>query len=187
MKDKGGRMKRAFAALPLFRFALLERMSILSRASASVFIVVFLTLCCMPGAGICAEPDSKLVTRIETATAVLKNGKLTVRLDAMAPTSPTLLPKGGKLMRRGDKANKDGLMEYDCYYKPGGYSGTKLRLIKASLTEHVPPETKGARIFAELNHVDAVPEPPKKKKKLKEGEPLSTPTTTPSPTPSATP
>src|ERR1700716_3990608 len=139
-------MKCAFAALPLFRFALLERMAILSRPSASVFTVVFLALCCIPSAGICADPDSKLVTRIETATVALKNGKLTVRLDAMAPTSPTLLPKGGKLVRRGEKPNKDGLIEYDCYYKPGSYSGTKLRLVRASLTEHVPPETKGARI-----------------------------------------
>jgi hypothetical protein len=180
-------MKCAFAALPLFRFALLERMSILSRASASVFVAAFLALCWTPDVGICAEPDSKIVTRIETATAKVKNGKLTVRLEAMAPTSATLIPKGGKLVRRGDKANKDGLIEYECYYKPGGYSGTKLRLIKASLTEHVPPETKGARIFAELNHVDAVPEPSKKKEKLKEGDSLSTPTATPSPTPSATP
>ena len=180
-------MKCAFVALPLFRFALLERMSILSRPSASVFIVVFLALCCIPSAGICADPDSKIVTRIETATAKLKNGKLTVHLDAMAPASATLIPKGAKLVRRGDKANKEGLIEYDCYYKPGGYSGTKLRLVKGSLTEHVPPDTKGARIFSELNHVDATPEPPKKKRKLKEGEPLSTPAPTPSPTPSATP
>ena len=161
-------------------------MSVSKRVIGSA-LTVFLAFGVASEIGICAEPDSKMVTRIETATAVIKNGKLTVRLDAMAQTSPTLIPKGGKLVRRGEKANKDGLIEYDCYYKPGGYSGTKLRLVKASLTEHVPPDTKGARIFAELNHVDAVPEPPKKKSKLKEGEPLSTPAATPSATPSATP
>ena len=144
-------------------------------------LTVFLALGVASEIGICAEPDTKLVTRIDIAKAVLKNGKLTLRIDAMAPTPPVLIPKGGKLVRRGDKPNKDGLIEYDLYFKPGGYSGTKLRLVKASLTEHVPPDTKGARIFAELNHVDALPAPPKGEKNS------STPTPSPTPTPSATP
>ena len=153
-------------------------MAILFRAIVLAFVVLA-GICLTPATGLCAEPDSKLVTRIETATAVLKNGKLTLRIDAMAPTSPMLIPKGGKLVRRGEKQNKDGLIEYDCYYKPGGYSGTKLRLVKASLTEHVPPDAKGARIFAELNKVDALPAPRKGKK--------NSSALTPTPTPSATP
>jgi hypothetical protein len=148
-----------------------------------VHLAALLAFCLTSENAICAEPDSKLVTRIDTATAVLKHGTLSIRLDAMAPTSPVLIPKGGKLVRRGEKVpNKEGFLEYDCYYKPGGYSGTKLRLVKASLTERsVPAEVKGARIFAELNHVDAVPAPPKGKKNS------SAPTATPTPTPSATP
>jgi hypothetical protein len=125
------------------------------------------------------------VTRIDTATAVLKHGTLSIRLDAMAPTSPVLIPKGGKLVRRGEKPNKDGLIEYDLYFKPGGYSGTKLRLVRASLTDRVPPDTKGARIFAELNHIDALPAPPKAKKGSSAPTPMATPS--PTPTPSATP
>ena len=153
----------------------------MSKRVISSVLAVLLMLCAAPKIAICADPDLKLVTRIDTATAVIKHGKLAIRVDAMGLTNATLIPKGGKFVRRGEKQNKEGLIEYDLYFKPGNYSGTKLRLVKASFTEHVPPDTKGARIFAELNHVDALPAPPKGKKNS------SAPTPSSTPTPSATP
>jgi hypothetical protein len=159
-------------------------MSVSKRVIGST-LTVFLAFGVASEIGICAEPDTKLVTRIDTARTVLKNGKISLRIDAMAPTSPVLIPKGGKLVRRGETPNKEGLIEYDLYFKPAGYTGTKLRLVKASLTERVPPDTKGARIFAELNHLDALPVPPKAKKGSSAPSPAPTPS--PTPTPSATP
>jgi hypothetical protein len=142
-------------------------MSIFTKATAAAFIVC-LTFCFIPNAGICAKPELKIVTRIETATAVMKGRKLVIRVEGMATTGGSFLQKGGQLVRRGENSqlNKEGLLEYELHFNPGNYTGDKLGEVKAALTERsVPADIKGARIFAKLNQMDALIVPPKEKKK----------------------
>jgi hypothetical protein len=135
------------------------------RATAFAFFVsVTVLLTCETG--ICEKAESKLVTRIEDATVAKKGRKFAIHVSGMVAMSPSLVPRGGQLVRRGDQLNKDGLLEYELRCRqPGNYSGNKLTPVKASLTESsVPVEAKGVRIFAEYNHWDAMLPPPKEKK-----------------------
>ena len=121
-----------------------------------------------PSVGTCAKQDSKLMTRVEDVTARLKGKTLTIQAHGMAST-PSLMGVGAHLLPRNGKheLNKDGLLEYDFYYKsPGNYSGDKLKPVKATLKEtSVPPGVKGVRIFGEFNDVTGLLAEPKKKKK----------------------
>lgn len=130
-------------------------------------LVLFLALFAIPETGMCGRRDSKLVTRIETASVVMKHGRLAIRVAGMA-TAPGMSAGSGRLVRHNQnhQPNKDGLLEYDLLYNaPADYSGFKLKPVRASLKESsVPPGVQGVRIFAEFNHLDAKPPAPKKKK-----------------------
>ena len=108
------------------------------------------------------------MTRVEDVTARLKGKKLTIQAHGMAST-PSFMGVGAHLLPHNGKheLNKDGLLEYDFYYKsPGNYSGDKLKPVKATLKEtSVPPGVKGVRIFGEFNDVTGLLAEPKKKKK----------------------
>lgn len=119
----------------------------------------------IPEAGISAKADSKIVTRIDIATAMIKHGKLIVHVQGMGRT-PAHLPGGGQLLRHNPKhqLNQDGLLEYDLYFNPPpNYSGYALKRVEATLQESsIPPGVKGVRIYAELNEMNAMlPEPNK--------------------------
>ena len=154
-------------------FALLECMSIISRRIGFAFIVL-LASCFSSNPGSAEEPKSKIVTRVDTATAIMKGGKLVIQVEGVAPTSKSLLPKGGQLVRRGKDSppNKEGLLEYELHFSPGNHPGDELVPVKATLTERsAPADIKGVRVFAELNQVDAMlPSPNEKKKKEKKVE-----------------
>jgi hypothetical protein len=129
--------------------------------------VILAAMCSVPGTAICAQAETKIVTRIDEIAVVLKGKKLTIRVFGMGTTS-SRLPQGGKLVRRNpDNAlNKEGLLEYNLVYKaPPNYTGFAMKRVSASLKEsHLPPGLKGVRIFSELNHIDELlPEPQKKK------------------------
>ena len=126
-----------------------------------------------PSVGTCAKQDSKLMTRVEDVTARLKGKKLTIQAHGMAST-PSFMGVGAHLLPHNGKheLNKDGLLEYDFYYKsPGNYSGSRLKPVKATLKEtSVPPGVKGVRIFGEFNDMTELLAEPKKKKKRKADE-----------------
>ena len=115
-----------------------------------------------------AEQDLKLVTRIETAKAKIKRGRVVIQVTAKA-TTPGLRVSGGRLLRHNEdnRPNKEGLVEYDFLYRaPRNYSGFKLRGVTASRKDSpIPPEVKGVRILAEFNHYDVLFPAPKEKKK----------------------
>ena len=123
-----------------------------------------------PSVGMCAQQDSKLMTRVEDVTARLKGKKLTIQAHGMAST-PSFMGVGAHLLPHNGKheLNKDGLLEYDFYYKsPGNYSGDKLKPVKATLKEtSVPPGVKGVRVFGEFNDMTGLLPEPKKKKSEK--------------------
>jgi hypothetical protein len=153
--------------LQLSGFALLERMSIISRPTG-LALIVSLAFCSIPNPGICAEPESKIVTRVDTATAVMKRGALVIRVEGVATISKGLFPRGGQLVRRGktSQPNKEGLLEYELHFNTANYSADKLNPVRAALTERsVPTGIKGVRVFAELNQMDAMLLPPKEKRK----------------------
>ena len=110
------------------------------------------------------------MTRVEDVTARLKGKKLTIQVHGMAST-PAFMGVGAHLLPRNGKheLNKDGLLEYDFYYKsPGNYSGDKLKPVKATLKEtSVPPGVKGVRVFGEFNDITGLLPEPKKKKSEK--------------------
>ncbi len=141
-------------------------MSIFRKTSVWAFMI-FLTCWATPEIGICAKTESKMVTRIETAAAAMKNRKMVVKVTGMATTG-SLLPTSARLLRRGEnfQPNKEGLLEYELHFNPPrNYSGFKLAPVKAGLTERsVPDGVKGVRVFAEFNQVDALFPQPKKKK-----------------------
>jgi hypothetical protein len=121
-----------------------------------------------------ATLEQKLVTRVDTATVVLKHKALTVVATGMGRT-PTPMGRGGKLLRRKTDRplGKDGLVEYDLVFNAvPNYTGFKLKPIKAKVTDRSVPEgLKGARIFGEFNQYDALlPEPTKRKSLLSFGK-----------------
>jgi hypothetical protein len=126
-----------------------------------------------PSVGMCAQQDSKLMTRVEVVTARLKGKNLTIQAYGMAST-PALIGLGAHLSPHNGKheLNKDGLFEYDFYYKsPGNYSGDRLKPVKATLKEtSVPSGVKGVRVFGEFNDITELLAEPKKKKKRKGDE-----------------
>jgi hypothetical protein len=134
-----------------------------------ISLALFLT----PTMGLCAQQDSKLMTRIEVVNAHLRGRKITIQAYGMAST-PALIGLRAHLSPRNGshELNKDGLLEYDFYYKsPGKYSGDRLKPVKANLKEtSVPPGVKGVRVFGEFNDMTRLFEEPKKKKKKKKSE-----------------
>jgi hypothetical protein len=132
-----------------------------------ISLAIFLT----PETGLCAGRDTKIVTRIDTVTAVMKGGTLTIHVEGMAST-PSMLGRGGELLKRGQAPNKDGLLEYELVFNPPqkNYTGDALKLVKTTLkVSSVPAGVKGVRIYAEYNEMDAMlpepkPEPAPKKK-----------------------
>jgi hypothetical protein len=126
-----------------------------------------------PETGICAQQDSKIVTRIETVKAQMKGRKLVIRVVGMGRT-PALIRGSGQLSRRGPdhKPNSDGLLEYDLYFNPPpNYSGYTLKSVKATLKESsVPAGVTGVRVFGEFNQIDAMLPQKKAKKEKKKKE-----------------
>ena len=110
------------------------------------------------------------MTRVEDVTVRLKGKKLTIQTQGMAST-PSFMGVGAHLLPHNGKRelNKDGLLEYDFYYKsPGNYSGDKLKPVKATLKEtSVPAGIKGVRVFGEFNDMTRLLPEPKQKKKRK--------------------
>ena len=135
--------------------------------------LVFLTVFLVPRSGMCAEQNSKLVTRVETVIVHLRGRKLTIQATGMAST-PSFLSfgLGGHLSpRKGNRElNKDGLLEYEFSCKsPGDYKGSRLRPVKASFKESsVPPGIKGVKVFGEFNEVAQLLAEPRNKKKKSE-------------------
>ena len=110
--------------------------------------------------------EQKLVTRVDTATAVLKGHTLVIKATGMARTNATM-GKGCQLVPRSGKGvlNKDGFAEYNMIFSAmPGYTGFKMKPVSASFHDRsVAPGVKGARIFSEFNEYDArLPEPKKK-------------------------
>jgi hypothetical protein len=147
------------------KFELLKAMPTSMKTTVFAFLIsIFLT----PGTGICAKTDLKIVTRVDLATAVMKGRKLIIHAQGVAPTAAHF-STGGRLLSHNNnhQPNKEGLLEYDlCFNPPRNNSGDKLKPVKANLKESsVPDGVKGARIFGELNQLDAMPPERKKKKK----------------------
>src|ERR1700730_15077933 len=116
-----------------------------------------------------ASREQEIVMRVDTGTVVLKHRTLVIQALGMGK-APTMLGRGGWLVRRGAQAalNKDGLLEYNLMFKGvPNYSGFKLQPIKANLHERsVPGGVKGVRMFGKFNEVDALlPEPKQPKSK----------------------
>lgn len=143
---------------------------------ATVFaLVISLALFLSPEKGIGARSDTKIVVRIETATAQLKGRSLIVHASGMART-PASVTGGGELLRRNQKQqpNEEGLLEYELHFNPpANYSGDKLKRVKASLKESsVPAGVKGVRVYAQYNEMNAMlPAPTKEKPAPKKKEP----------------
>jgi len=140
------------------------------KATVLAAFLVSLVLLSTPTMGICAQGDSKLLTRIETVKARLRGRKLTVQAFGMASTPALIGLRAHLSPHNGNhEPNKDGLLEYDFYYKsPGDYSGDRLKPVKATLKEaSVPPEVKGVRVFGEFNDMTRLFAEPRKKKKKK--------------------
>ncbi len=143
------------------------------KAVAFAFLLS-LTLFLTRETGLGARADSKLVVRIETATATLKGGRIVIHVVGMGRTS-AMIRGGGELLRHGQSTepNKDGLLEYDLYYvPPRDYSGDKLKPVKASLVvSNVPPGVKGVRLYAEFNEINAMlPESKVKERRAKKNQ-----------------
>lgn len=140
------------------------------KATALAFLVS-LALFLTPTTGTSAQQDSKLMTRVETVTVHLRGRKLTVHAFGMAST-PSFIGLGAHLSPHNGshELNKDGLLEYDFYYKaPANYTGSRLKPVKASLKESsIPLEVKGVRVFGQFNDVTQLLAEPKKKKKKSE-------------------
>jgi hypothetical protein len=134
-----------------------------------ISLAIFLT----PEMGFCATQGTKIVTRIDTVTAVMKGGTLTVHVEGMAST-PSL--RGGQLLKRGQKLNQDGLLEYELVFNPPQkpYSGDTLKQVKVNFKDSsIPVGTKGVRIYAEYNEMNAMlPEPKKQEPAPKKQEPV---------------
>lgn len=98
-----------------------------------------------------------LVPRVDIATVQSKGGKLYIRAVASVPTN-SWIRGSGELKKRGERPNKDGLMEYEFHYKaPPNYKGDKLSLVRATLTDSsVPPGVKGVLIYSENNEFQAL-------------------------------
>jgi hypothetical protein len=133
-----------------------------------ISLAIFLT----PEMGLCATQGTKIVTRIDTVTAVMKGGTLTVHVEGMAST-PSL--RGGQLLKRGQKLNQDGLLEYELVFNPPQktYSGDTLKQVKVTFKDSsVPAGTKGVRIYAEYNEMNAMLPEPKPEPATKKKEPV---------------
>lgn len=130
--------------------------------------LISLSFVLAPETGICAQQDSKIVTRIETVKAQMKGRKLVIHVVGMGRT-PALIRGSGQLLRRGPdhKPNSDGLLEYDLHFNPPpNYSGYTLKSVKATLKESsVPAGVTGVRVFGEFNQIDAMLSQKKEKKK----------------------
>jgi hypothetical protein len=138
-----------------------------------ISLALFLT----PETGRCAGPGTKIVTRIDTVTAVMKGGTLTVRVEGMAST-PSLLGRGGELLKRGQAPNKDGLLEYELVFNPPqkNYTGDALKLVKTTIkVSPVPAGVKGVRIYAEYNELNGMLPEPKQEPASKKKEPFLKP------------
>jgi hypothetical protein len=138
-----------------------------------ISLAIFLT----PETGLCAGRDTKIVTRIDTVTAVMKGGTLTIHVEGMAST-PSMLGRGGELLKRGQAPNKDGLLEYELVFNPPqkNYTGDALKLVKTTLkVSSVPAGVKGVRIYAEYNELDGMLPEPKQEPASKKKEPFLKP------------
>jgi hypothetical protein len=134
------------------------------RKAAIGLIWMFLAVCSCVGAG--APREQKLVTRVDTATAVLKGHTLVIKATGMAASSHSA--KGCQLVRKGGQGvlNKEGLLEYNMVFNAEpGYAGFKMKPVGASFHEKpAPAGVKGARIYSQYNEYDALlPEAIKKK------------------------
>jgi len=113
-----------------------------------------------------APHEQKLVTRVDTATALLKGHTLVIKATGMAKTG-SAMSKGCQLVRRGGQGvlNKNGLLEYNMVFNATpGYTGSKMKPVSAGFHEKsVPAGVKGARIYSEYNEYDALLPEPKKK------------------------
>jgi len=135
-----------------------------------ISLAIFLT----PETGLCAGRDTKIVTRIDTVTAVMKGRTLTIHVEGMAST-PSMLGRGGELLKRGQAPNKDGLLEYELVFNPPqkNYTGDALKLVKTTLkVSSVPAGVKGVRIYAEYNELDGMLPEPKQEPASKKKEPV---------------
>ena len=134
------------------------------RKAAIGLACLFLVVCSCNGAG--TPREQKLVTRVDTATAVLKGHTLVIKVTGMAASSRSA--KGCQLVRKGGQGvlNKDGLLEYNMVFNAEpGYTGFKMKPVGASFHEKpVPAGVKGARIFSQYNEYDALMPEAKKKK-----------------------
>jgi hypothetical protein len=114
--------------------------------------------------------EQQIVTRVDDVLAVRKHKTLEIQALGMGRT-PSAMDRGGWLVRRGSGGpNKEGLLEYDLMFKAvPGYTGFKLKPVKAKLNERNAPDgVKGVRIFGQYNQMDGLlPEvKPKEKKSL---------------------
>jgi hypothetical protein len=138
-----------------------------------ISLAIFLT----PETGLCAGRNTKIVTRIDTVTAVIKGGTLTIHVEGMAST-PSILGRGGELLKRGQAPNKDGLLEYELVFNPPqkNYTGDALKPVKTTLkVSSVPAGVKGVRIYAEYNELDGMLPEPKQEPASKKKEPFLKP------------
>src|SRR4051812_47204202 len=125
-----------------------------------------LLIVCGSDAALAGSREQKLVTRVDTATAVLKGHTLVIKATGMARTNAGM-GKGCQLVPRAGQGvlNKDGLAEYNMTFTADpGYTGFKMKAVSARFHDRsVPPGVRGARIFSEFNEYDAkLPEPKKK-------------------------
>jgi hypothetical protein len=125
---------------------------------ASITCGIGLLILCTAELGLGEAREQKPVTRVETATVVLKHRTLVIQATGMGRT-PSAMGRAGKLVRRGaGNLNKDGLLEYSLVFNAvANYTGFKMKPVKATYKEHsVPQGVKGVRIFGEYNEVDAL-------------------------------
>jgi len=130
----------------------------------SIAMVTILT----PVSGFGAQKEGKLVVRIDDVYARMKGRTLVVEVIGMGRTKAMIRGGGWLLPHNGShELNKDGLLEYDLYYKaPPNYNGFSLKSVHALLKERsFPPEVKGVRIYSELNAMNSILAQPKKKEK----------------------
>src|ERR1035441_9753725 len=88
-------------------------------------------------------------------------------------STPSL--RGGQLLKRGQKLNQDGLLEYELVFNPPQktYSGDTLKQVKVTFKDSsVPAGTKGVRIYAEYNEMNAMLPEPKPEPATKKKEPV---------------
>jgi len=135
------------------------------RKAAIGLIWMFLVVCsCLDAA---TPREQKLVTSVDTATAVLKGHTLVIKATGMATTAHST--KGCQLVRKGGQGvlNKNGLLEYNMVFNAEpGYTGFKMKPASTSFHEKpAPAGVKGARIYSQYNEYDALLPEPKKKSK----------------------